>query len=236
MMLLEISKLTVHYGGAICLQDISLDVEKGEIVSIIGSNGAGKTTVLRTIAGLKKPTTGTVHFDGSRIDGIPAQEVIKRGIAHVQQGRNLFPFMTVLENLKLGAYLRKDKKEIMQDLEKIYTTFPVLEQRRSQQANTLSGGEQQMLAIARALMGNPTLLLLDEPSIGLAPIIVEEIGNIALEINKMGTSIILVEQNAKLALRLAHRGYVLETGTVVLEGTSAELMHDERVKNAYLGQ
>ncbi len=236
MMLLEISNLTVHYGGAICLRDISLHVEKGEIVSIIGSNGAGKTTVLRTIAGLKKPTTGTIHFDGHRIDGIPAQAVIKRGIAHVQQGRNLFPFMTVLENLKLGAYLRKDKKEIMQDLEKIYTTFPVLEQRRGQQVNTLSGGEQQMLAIARALMGNPTLLLLDEPSIGLAPIIVEEIGNIALEINKMGTSIILVEQNAKLALRLAHRGYVLETGNMVLAGKSAELMHDERVKHAYLGQ
>ena len=235
-MLLEISNLTVHYGGAICLNDISLAVEKGEIVSIIGSNGAGKTTILRTIAGLKKPTTGEIRFDGKRLDGTPAQTVIKRGVAHVQQGRNLFPYMTVLENLKLGAYLRNDGNQIKEDLAKIFATFPVLEERRRQQAGTLSGGEQQMLAIARALMGNPNLLLLDEPSIGLAPIIVQEIGKIAIEINKMGTSIILVEQNAKLALRLAHRGYVLETGNLVLEGSGEALMHDERVKNAYLGQ
>jgi len=235
-MLLDILNLTVHYGGAICLNDISLAVEKGEIVSIIGSNGAGKTTILRTIAGLKKPTTGEIRLDGKRLDGTPAQTVIKKGIAHVQQGRNLFPYMTVLENLKLGAYLRNDKNRINEDLGKVYATFPVLEQRRRQQASTLSGGEQQMLAIARALMGNPNLLLLDEPSIGLAPIIVQEIGKIAIEINKMGTSIILVEQNAKLALKLAHRGYVLETGSLVLEGTSEELMHDKRVKNAYLGQ
>lgn len=235
-MLLEISNLTVHYGGAICLNDISLAVEKGEIVSIIGSNGAGKTTILRTIAGLKKLTTGEIRLDGKRLDGTPAQTVIKKGIAHVQQGRNLFPYMTVIENLKLGAYLRNDKNRIKEDLAKIFATFPVLEERRRQQAGTLSGGEQQMLAIARALMGNPNLLLLDEPSIGLAPIIVQEIGKVALEINKMGTSIILVEQNAKLALKLAHRGYVLETGSLVLEGTSEELMHDKRVKNAYLGQ
>jgi len=233
---LEISSLTVHYGGAICLKDISLGVLKGEIVTIIGSNGAGKTTTLRAIAGLKKATTGEVRYDDKRIDGIPAQSVIRRGIAHVQQGRNLFPYMTVFENLKLGAYLRSDKNRIKEDLEKIFRTFPVMKTRRRQQAGTLSGGEQQMLAIARALMGDPTLLLLDEPSIGLAPIVVQEIGKVALEINQKGTSILLVEQNARLALSLAHRGYVLETGSLVLEGKGEELLNDERVKKAYLGQ
>jgi len=235
-MLLEITDLRVRYGGAEVLKGISLNVAEGEIVTIIGSNGAGKTTTLRTISGLKRPVTGEILFQGKRIHGAPAQDIVKMGIGHVPQGRNLFPYMGVLENIRLGAYLQNDKNQIQQSLERIFQTFPVLKARKRQQAGTLSGGEQQMLAIARALMGNPTLLLLDEPSIGLAPIVVREIGKIAVEINQRGTSILLVEQNARLALRLAHRGYVLETGSVVLEGKCEDLLIDERVKRAYLGQ
>ncbi|OEU82066.1 MAG: ABC transporter ATP-binding protein [Desulfobacterales bacterium S5133MH4] len=235
-MLLEIRALTVRYGGAECLKDITLEVAEGEIVTIIGSNGAGKTTTLRTISGLKRPATGKILFQGKRIEETPAQDIVRMGIGHVPQGRNLFPYMAVLENIKLGAYLRDNKNQIKEDLERMFQTFPVLKARRRQQAGTLSGGEQQMLAIARALMGNPLLLLLDEPSIGLAPIVVREIGKIALDINKRGTSILLVEQNAKLALKLAHRGYVLETGRLVLEGKGEDLLDDERVKKAYLGK
>ena len=235
-MFLEITDLRVRYGGAEVLNGISLNVEKGEIVTIIGSNGAGKTTTLRTISGLKRPITGEILFQGKRIHGTSAQDIVKMGIGHVPQGRNLFPYMGVLENIRLGAYLQNDKNQIKQSLERIFQTFPVLKARKSQQAGTLSGGEQQMLAIARALMGNPTLLLLDEPSIGLAPIVVREIGKIAVEINQRGTSILLVEQNARLALRLAHRGYVLETGSVVLQGKCEDLLTDKRVKRAYLGQ
>jgi len=235
-MLLEIMNLTVRYGGAECLKDISLTVEEGEIATIIGSNGAGKTTTLRTISGLKRPAAGQIRFQGKRIDETPPQNIVKMGIGHVPQGRDLFPYMTVLENINLGAYLQKDKNRIKKDLERIFQTFPVLKSRKKQQAGTLSGGEQQMLAIARALMGNPTLLLLDEPSIGLAPIVVREIGRIAKEINQRGTSILVVEQNARLALKLAHRGYVLETGRLVLEGKGEDLLDDERVKKAYLGQ
>lgn len=235
-MLLEITGLRVRYGGAEVLKGISINVEEGEIVTIIGSNGAGKTTTLRTISGLKRPVTGEILFQGKRIHGAPAQDIVKMGIGHVPQGRNLFPYMGVLENIRLGAYLQNDKNQIKQSLERIFQTFPVLKARKRQQAGTLSGGEQQMLAIARALMGNPTLLLLDEPSIGLAPIVVREIGKIAVEINQRGTSILLVEQNARLALRLAHRGYVLETGSVVLQGKCEDLLTDERVKRAYLGQ
>ncbi len=235
-MLLEIRALTVRYGGAECLKDITLEVAEGEIVTIIGSNGAGKTTTLRTISGLKRPATGKILFQGKRIEETPAQDIVRMGIGHVPQGRNLFPYMAVLENINLGAYLRDNKNQIKEDLERMFQTFPLLKARRRQQAGTLSGGEQQMLAIARALMGNPLLLLLDEPSIGLAPIVVREIGKIALDINKRGTSILLVEQNAKLALKLAHRGYVLETGRLVLEGKGEDLLDDERVKKAYLGK
>lgn len=235
-MLLEIMDLTVRYGGAECLKEISLTVEEGEIATIIGSNGAGKTTTLKTISGLKRPVAGEIRFQGKRIDETPPQDIVKMGIGHVPQGRDLFPYMPVQENINLGAYLQKDKNRIKQDLEEIFQTFPVLKSRKKQQAGTLSGGEQQMLAIARALMGNPTLLLLDEPSIGLAPIVVREIGRIAKEINQRGTSILLVEQNARLALKLAQRGYVLETGRLVLEGKCEELLDDERVKKAYLGQ
>lgn len=235
-MLLEIIDLNVRYGGAVVLNGISLNAKEGEIVTIIGSNGAGKTTTLRTISGMKRPITGEILFQGKRIHGTPAQDIVKMGIGHVPQGRDLFPYMGVLENIRLGAYLQNDKNQIKQNLERIFQTFPVLKARKRQQAGTLSGGEQQMLAIARALMGNPTLLLLDEPSTGLAPIVVREIGKIAVEINQRGTSILLVEQNARLALRLAHRGYVLETGNLVLQGKCEDLLIDERVKRAYLGQ
>lgn len=235
-MLLEIKNLTVRYGGAECLKDISLTVEEGEIATIIGSNGAGKTTTLRTISGLKRPAAGQIRFQGKRIDETPPQDIVKMGIGHVPQGRNLFTYMTVMQNINMGAYLHKDKNRIKKDLERIFQTFPVLKSRKKQQAGTLSGGEQQMLAIARALMGNPTLLLLDEPSIGLAPIVVREIGRIAVEINQRGTGILIVEQNARLALRLAHRGYVLETGDMVLQGLCQDMLHDHRVKKAYLGK
>ena len=235
-MLLEIIDLNVRYGGAVVLNGISLKAKQGEIVTIIGNNGAGKTTTLRTISGLKRPISGEILFQGIKIHETPAQDIVKMGIGHVPQGRDLFPYMGVLENIRLGAYLQKDKDQIKQNLQRIFHTFPVLKVRRRQQAATLSGGEQQMLAIARALMGNPTLLLLDEPSTGLAPIMVREIGKIAVEINQTGTSILLVEQNARLALRLSHRGYVLETGQLVLQGKSKDLLDDERVKKAYLGQ
>lgn len=235
-MLLEIKDINVRYGGAIVLNSISLNVKDGEIVTIIGNNGAGKTTTLRTISGLKRPVTGEILFQGQNIHRTPAQDIVKMGIGHVPQGRYLFPFMGVMENIKLGAYLQKDKNRKKENLDKIFEIFPVLKERKRQQAGTLSGGEQQMLAIARALMGNPTLLMLDEPSIGLAPIVVHEIGEIAVEINERGTSILLVEQNARLALSLAQRGYVLESGNLVLEGKGKDLLVDERVKKAYLGQ
>jgi len=235
-MLLEVVDLRIQYGGAEILKGISLTVSAGEIVTIIGSNGAGKTTTLRTISGLKRPFTGKILYQGKEIHEIPPQDIVRMGIGHVPQGRDLFPFMSIQENLKLGAYLQNDCNQIKSNLERVYRIFPVLKARRRQLAGTLSGGEQQMLAIARALMGNPTLLLLDEPSIGLAPIVVREIGKVAVEINQMGTSILLVEQNARLALKLSHRGYVLETGHLVLEGKCEDLLHDERVKNAYLGQ
>jgi len=235
-MFFEIQDLNVRYGGAQVLQDISLHVEQGEIVTIIGSNGAGKTTTLRTISGLKRPARGKILYQGQEIQGVPPQDIVRMGIGHVTQGRDLFPFMTVLENLKLGAYLNNDKKKISAGLERVFHIFPLLKVRRKQQSGTLSGGEQQMLAIGRALMGAPDLLLLDEPSIGLAPIVVREIGKVAIEINQMGTSILLVEQNARLALRLSNRGYVLESGHLVLEGNCEDLLDDERVKKAYLGQ
>jgi branched-chain amino acid transport system ATP-binding protein len=235
-MLLEIEDMKVQYGGADILKGITLEVQEGEIVTIIGNNGAGKTTTLRAISGLKKPISGEIRFQGRTLREIPAQDIVKMGIGHVPQGRQLFPYMTVLENIKLGAYLKNDKNQLKGDLERIFETFPQLKARKGQQASTLSGGEQQMLAIARALMGKPTLLLMDEPSIGLAPLVVREIGKIAAKINKSGTSILLVEQNARLALKISHRGYVLETGSLVLQGKCEELMDDDRVKKAYLGQ
>jgi branched-chain amino acid transport system ATP-binding protein len=234
-MLLEVKDLWVYYGGAVALRGLSFGVEEGEIVTLIGSNGAGKTTALRTIMGLKTPASGEIRFEGQGIDGKLPQDIVKKGISLVPEGRDLFPYMTVLENLKLGAYLRKDRDEISSEMEEIFKRFPVLKQRQQQKSRTLSGGEQQILAIARALMGKPKLLLLDEPSLGLSPMAVQEIRNIVRSINQDGVSVILVEQNAKLALGLARRGYVLEMGSIVLQGESGELVNDERVRKAYIG-
>lgn len=234
-MLLEINDLTVHYGGVEALKNVSLEVKEGEIVTLVGGNGAGKSTTLRTISGLKKPSRGRISFKGQRIENLAPQNIVKLGIGHVPEGRNPFPYLTVMENLKLGSFLRNDKNGINRDLEQQFRHFPVLKERRRQQARTLSGGEQQMLVIARALMGKPDLLLMDEPSLGLAPVMVQEIGKIVIDINKGGTSILIVEQNARLALRLAKKGYVLERGKLILEGNAAELLHSEHVKKAYLG-
>ncbi len=234
-MLFDIKDLKVSYGGAEALKGISLEVEEGEIVTLIGSNGAGKTTTLRTISGLERPTSGEIWFEGRRIDQISPQDIVRAGIIHVPQGRELFPFMSVSENLKLGAFLQRDRVKIKKDLGNLLEYFPRLKERSRQQAGTLSGGEQQMLAIACALMGDSRLLLLDEPSSGLSPIMVKEIGKIVFDINQRGTSILLVEQNARLALGLAHRGYVLETGAIVVQGSAKELLRSEHVKKAYLG-
>jgi len=234
-MLLEINDLTVHYGGVEALKNVSLEVKEGGIVTLVGGNGAGKSTTLRTISGLKKPSRGRISFKGQRIENLAPQNIVKLGIGHVPEGRNPFPYLTVMENLKLGSFLRNDKNGINRDLDEQFRHFPVLKERRRQQARTLSGGEQQMLVIARALMGKPDLLLMDEPSLGLAPVMVQEIGRIVIDINKGGTSILIVEQNARLALRLAKKGYVLERGKLILEGNAAELLHSEHVKKAYLG-
>lgn len=234
-MLLEIKDLRVHYGRAEALKGISLGVDEGAIVALIGANGAGKTTTLRTISGLKVPTSGEIWFQGKRIDGMPAHDIVKLGIAHIPEGRVVFAPMTVLDNLRMGAYLRKDKHQIARDLDMMYEHFPVLKERRGQQAGSLSGGEQQMLAIARALMASPKLLLMDEPSMGLSPVLVEEVGNIISDINKIGIGIILVEQNARMALSLASKAYILEVGSIALEGDAQELANDERVKKVYLG-
>ncbi|MDN5277266.1 MAG: branched-chain amino acid transport system ATP-binding protein [Clostridiales bacterium] len=233
--MLEVRNLHVHFGVIHALKGISLTVNDGEIVTLIGANGAGKTTTLRTISGLKKPTGGEIILDGVDITNTSAQERVKMGISHVPEGRRVFSNMTVLENLELGAYLRKDKKEIAKDLKKVFDLFPVLADRRKQLAGTLSGGEQQMLAIGRALMSRPKILLLDEPSMGLAPLLVQEIFNIIKDVNSNGTTVLLVEQNARMALQIAHRAYVIETGRIVLSGTGAELMESEEIKKAYLG-
>lgn len=234
-MLFEIKDLKVSYKGAEVLKGISLEIEEGEIVTLIGSNGAGKTTTLKAISGLKTPDAGEIWFKGRRIERTSPQDIVKMGISHVPQGRWPFPYMSVLENIKLGAYRRKDKKQVDEDLDELFEQFPVLEKRKGQQARTLSGGEQQMLVIARALMSRPEVLLMDEPSLGLAPTMVREIGRIALDINQRGTSVLLVEQNAQLALRIAHKGYVLETGSIVLQGAAEDLLRSGQVKRAYLG-
>ena len=233
--MLEIRNMDVHYGMIHALKDVSFEVYKGEIVVLIGANGAGKTTTLRTISGLQKPTNGQIILNGEDITNVSAQQRVKMGISHVPEGRRVFPGMTVLENLELGAYLRRDREGILEDLEKVYERFPILRDRRKQTAGTLSGGEQQMLAIGRALMGRPDILFLDEPSMGLAPILVQEIFDIIQSINKSGTTILLVEQNANMALQIADRAYVMETGSIVLSGTGSELMSSDEIKKAYLG-
>jgi branched-chain amino acid transport system ATP-binding protein len=233
--MLEIKNINVHFGVIHALKDVSLTVNDGEIVTLLGANGAGKTTTLRTISGLKKPTSGEILLNGVNITEISAQERVKMGISHVPEGRRVFPTMTVLENLELGAYLRKDKAAIAKDLQIVYERFPILADREKQAAGTLSGGEQQMLAIGRALMSRPKILFLDEPSMGLAPLLVHEIFNIIKDINKAGTTILLVEQNASMALQIADRAYVLETGSIVLSGKGEDLIQSEDIKKAYLG-
>ena len=234
-MLLKIKDLKVHYQKVEAVKGVSMEVEEGSIVTFIGANGAGKSTILRTISGLKNPTSGEIWFKDKRIDKKAPQDIVKAGIAQCPEGRRVFPYMSVLENLMMGAYTRKDKDGIKKDLESVYRHFPRLKERVKQAAGTLSGGEQQMLAMGRALMAGPKLMLLDEPSIGLSPLLVQEIAKIIREINNEGVSIILVEQNATMALRLAQKGYVLETGRVALEGPAKDLLVDQHVKAAYLG-
>lgn len=234
-MMLKIEDLHVSYGSIKALDGISLEVEQGEIVTLIGANGAGKTTTLRTICGLEKAESGKIIFEGKDITNMPPHEIVKFGIAHVMEGRRIFTNLTVYDNLRLGANLRKDKEGIKEDLEKVYAFFPRLYERKNQLAGTLSGGEQQMLAVGRALMLRGKLMLLDEPSMGLAPFLVEEIFRIIQEINKQGTTILLVEQNANMALSIADRGYVIETAKVTIKGKASDLAKDENVKKAYLG-
>ena len=234
-MLLEVRNVSVNYGKVSAIRDISMMVPDGGIVTIIGGNGAGKTTMLRAISGLEPLRSGEIRFDGERIDGLPAHRIVARGIAHVPEGRRVFPDLTVEENLRTGAFLRRDQAAIEADLEQTFERFPRLRERRVQLARTMSGGEQQMLAIGRALMTKPRLLLMDEPSMGLAPIIVEEIARIIQEISAQGVPVVLVEQNAELALDLADYAYVLETGNLALEGPANELHDNEHVRAAYLG-
>ncbi len=234
-MLLEIDNASVHYNKVQALKSISLAVPEGGIVTIIGANGAGKTTTLRAISGLVRLSDGEIRFQGDRIDRLPPEKIVRAGIAQVPEGRRCFPELTVQENLLVGAFLRKDKAGVMRDLEGVFHRFPRLKERRGQMAKTMSGGEQQMLAIGRALMSAPKLLLLDEPSMGLSPVMVQEIARIVLAIRRQGIPVVLVEQNAELALRLANQAYVLETGSVVLAGPAQELHEDDHVRRAYLG-
>lgn len=233
--MLEVRDLRVHYGAVEAVKGVSFQINAGEIISLIGANGAGKSTILRALTGLVRPSSGTIEFHGQSLVGLAPHQIIRLGIGHVPEGRRLFPKMSVMENLKMGAYLRKNKAEIEETLEMIYEHFPILKERTKQHAGSLSGGEQQMLATARALMNRPQLLMLDEPSIGLSPILTAEIGKIVQQINAMGVTTILVEQNAMLALTLGQRGYVLETGSIAMQGEAQELLQDEGVKKAYLG-
>ena len=235
-MLLEIENLHVFYGAIEALHGLSFHVDEGEIVALIGANGAGKSTILNTISGLLRPREGSIHFRQQDITNTPASRIVKLGISQVPEGRKIFAPLTVKENLEMGAYTRSDKSEIAESMKGVFASFPRLEERLQQLGGTLSGGEQQMLAMGRGLMSRPSLLLLDEPSMGLAPILVEEIFRIIEEINKQGTSILLVEQNANMALSIADRGYVLETGQIVLEGSARELRENPDVKAAYLGK
>lgn len=232
--MLDVKNLHVHYGAIHAIKGITFTVNEGEIVTLIGSNGAGKTTILKTISQILKQTEGTVSFLGQDLSTLEAHNLVHIGISHVPEGRHVFPGLTVLENLEMGAYSRKDKKEIKEDFTNVFTRFPRLEERKHQLSGTLSGGEQQMLAMGRALMSRPKILLLDEPSMGLAPILVDEIFKIIQDINKTGTTILLVEQNANRALQVSNKGYVLETGKIIASGDSKDLLEDEKVIEAYL--
>ena len=235
MAMFKVDHLSVHYGVIQAVKDVSFEVNEGEVVTLIGANGAGKTSILRTISGLVRPSAGEINFLGKEIQKEPARKIVASGLSQVPEGRHVFPGMTVLENLELGAFLRRDREENQKNLKKIFDRFPRLEERKSQDAATLSGGEQQMLAMGRALMSQPKLLLLDEPSMGLAPIFIQEIFDIIQDIQKQGTTVLLIEQNANKALAIANRGYVLETGKIVLSGTGEELLASEEVRKAYLG-
>ena len=234
--LLDVRDLHVHYGGIEAVRGVSLHVDAGEAVTLIGGNGAGKSTTLRTIPGLKRLAAGSVRFRGEAIDHLPAHEIVRRGVCQVPEGRQIFPRMSVRENLSMGAYGRRDGDGIAEDLDRVFTLFPVLAERAEQMGGTLSGGEQQMLAIGRGLMSRPHLLMLDEPSLGLAPLLTQRIFELLEEIHRQGTTILLVEQNAQLALRFADRGYVLESGTVVLEDAASALLDNDQVRKAYLGE
>ncbi len=232
--MLELSNVNVYYGAIHALKDINLKIEAGEVVTLIGANGAGKSTTLKAISGIQKPKSGEIKLNGKNISSLNAPDIVKLGISHVPEGRRIFSKMSVMENLEMGAYTRDDKSEIKKDFEKVFSLFPRLQERKEQMAGTLSGGEQQMLAIGRGLMSKPKLLLLDEPSMGLAPIIVDEIFSIIKDINKTGTTVLLVEQNAYMALNVSDRAYIIRNGEIEMEGNSKEMMEDERVRAAYL--
>ena len=235
MSMLKVENLSVHYGVIEAVKNVSFEVNEGEVVTLIGANGAGKTSILRTISGLVRPSSGTISFLGNEIQKVPARKIVADGLSQVPEGRHVFAGLTVIENLEMGAFLRNNREEYQANLKKIFARFPRLEERKNQDAATLSGGEQQMLAMGRALMSQPKLLLLDEPSMGLAPIFIQEIFDIIQDIQKQGTTVLLIEQNANKALAIADRGYVLETGKVALSGTGKELLASEEVKKAYLG-
>lgn len=234
--MLEVKDIQVYYGMIQAIKGVSFHVDEGEVVALIGANGAGKTTILHTISGLLTPKNGSVLFEGQDITKIPGHKIVSMGMAHVPEGRRVFAQLTVLQNLKMGAYTRKDKEEIRQTLQTVFERFPRLEERQNQLAGTLSGGEQQMLAMGRALMSHPKIILMDEPSMGLSPIFVNEIFDIIQEVSKGGTTVLLVEQNAKKALSIADRAYVLETGNIVLEGKAQDLLQDDSIRKAYLGE
>ena len=235
MSMLKVENLSVHYGMIQAVRNVSFEVNEGEVVSLIGANGAGKTTILRTLSGLVRPSAGKIQFLGKEIQKLPAQKIVAGGLSQVPEGRHVFPGLTVMENLEMGAFLKKNREENQANLKKVFSRFPRLEERKNQDAATLSGGEQQMLAMGRALMSTPKLLLLDEPSMGLAPIFIQEIFDIIQDIQKQGTTVLLIEQNANKALAISDRGYVLETGKIVLSGTGKELAASDEVRKAYLG-
>ena len=235
MSMLKVENLSVHYGMIQAVRDVSFEVNEGEVVSLIGANGAGKTTILRTLSGLVRPSAGKIQFLGKEIQKMPAQKIVAAGLSQVPEGRHVFPGLSVMENLEMGAFLKKNREENQANLKKVFSRFPRLEERKNQDAATLSGGEQQMLAMGRALMSTPKLLLLDEPSMGLAPIFIQEIFDIIQDIQNQGTTVLLIEQNANKALAISDRGYVLETGKIVLSGTGKELAASDEVRKAYLG-